>query len=216
MVADPARHPRRAAAGEHDLAPRLEQLLRELAARLTAADHEHGPGWEAGRVDVVVGVEPGDAVREDVRERCHVRPLIGAAAEHDSAGEHVAGRRLEPVAAAGFRREGAHVDALVHRHLAGVALEVADDVVAEHEAVGVVAVVAAAGQLDRPVRRHEAERRPAVAPALADAPALQDDVLDPRAGELVAHRETCLTGADDNRLGHLPTLTRMTRRLTVV
>jgi hypothetical protein len=211
VAAEPAGGPRRAAAREEDLAPGLVQLLRELAAGLPAADHEHRPGREAGGLGVVVGVEARDAVREHVGERRAVRPLVGAAAEHDPAGEQVARRCLQPVAPAGRGRDGAHVDLLPHRHVAGVALEVGDDLVPWHVAVGVVAVVAAAGQLDRPVRRHEAERRPAIAPALPDAPALQHHVLDPGAGELVAHRQARLTGADDDRLGHLPTLTRMTR-----
>ena len=187
------------------------QLLRELAAGLPAADHEHRPRREAGRLAVLLRVEPGDAVREDVRERRAVRPLVRAAAEHDPAGEKVARRRLEPVAPAGRRREGANLDALVDGHVDGVALEVGDDRLPRHVAVGVVAVIAATGQLDRPVRRHQAERRPAVAPALPDAAALQHHVLDPGGGELVAHRQARLTGADDDRLGHVPTLTRMTR-----
>jgi hypothetical protein len=61
-------------------------------------------------------------------------------------------------------------------------------------------------ELHGPVRRHEAEAVPAVAPPLPDPAALQDDVLDAGLRQLAARREPRLAGADDDnadrRLGH--------------
>ena len=79
----------------------------------------------------------------------------------------------------------------------GVALEVGRDLVPGHEAVWVAAVVCPVGQLDRPVRRDEAEAVPAVPPRLADPPAFEDDVLDPRLREHAARRQAGLPGPDD-------------------
>ena len=84
---------------------------------------------------------------------------------------------------------------------AGVALQVGDDLVARHEAVGVVAVVGAAGELHRPVRRHQAEAVPAPAPGLADATLLEDDVGDARLRKQAADREAGLTPADNDDRG---------------
>src|SRR3981081_4314222 len=72
-----------------------------------------------------------------------------------------------------------HPDALANRCLerARVRLEMRDDRVAGHEAFRVVARVRAAGKTDGPVRGDEAERVPASAPGLADASALQYDVI---------------------------------------
>ena len=82
-------------------------------------------------------------------------------------------------------------DALPDRRPGGgrVALEVGDDLVAGHEAVGVVAGVGPAREPHGPVRGDEAEAVPAIPPRLADPAALQDDVVDPQARELVADRQ---------------------------
>ena len=70
----------------------------------------------------------------------------------------------------------------------GVPLEVGDDLVAGHEAVGVVAGVGPSREPHGPVRGDEAEAVPAIPPRLADPAALQDDVVDPQARELMADR----------------------------
>ena len=80
----------------------------------------------------------------------------------------------------------------------GVALEVGDDLVSGHEAVGVVARVLAAGQLQVPVGRHEAEAVPPVAPALPHPSALEHDVVDPACLELMARGQSGRAGADDD------------------
>jgi len=70
-------------------------------------------------------------------------------------------------------------------------------------------------ELDGPVRCHQAEAVPAVPPCLADPTALEDDVLDTRVRELMAHAQTCLTASDDDNVdpfhratkgisGHIP------------
>jgi len=77
-------------------------------------------------------------------------------------------------------------------------LEIRDDLVACHEAVGIVARVRIARQATLPVRRDEAERIPAlVTPRVPDAVAFEDDVLDPTVGELAREREPGLARADD-------------------
>src|SRR6267143_6034255 len=79
-----------------------------------------------------------------------------------------------------------------------VALEVAHDVVPRHVSVRVIAGVLAARELDGPVRGHEAEAVPAISPGLADASPLQDDVVDAGLGQLMADRESGVTGSDDD------------------
>ena len=67
------------------------------------------------------------------------------------------------------------------------------------EAVGIVARVGIAGQLERPFGELEAEGVPALgAPALADPPALYDHVLASATLEQRAHREAGLAAPDDH------------------
>jgi hypothetical protein len=80
-----------------------------------------------------------------------------------------------------------------------VALEVADHVIARHESVWVVALVAAAGQLKRPIRRIKVEAVPALAaPTFGDAFALDDDVLAPLPGYLIADGKASLPAPNDD------------------
>ena len=72
-----------------------------------------------------------------------------------------------------------------------------DDLVAGHEPVGVVARVLAARETHRPVRGDQAEAVPPIPPGLADPAALQHDVADPKAGELMADREAGGAAPDD-------------------
>jgi hypothetical protein len=76
------------------------------------------------------------------------------------------------------------------------ALEVPDDPVARDEALGIVARVRETRQAHRPVRCDQAEAVPQTAPGLADARTLKNDVANATLGQLVAHREARLTGAD--------------------
>ena len=70
-----------------------------------------------------------------------------------------------------------------------VPLEVGDDLVAGHEAVGISARVLPSREPHAPVRRDEAEAVPPIPPRLADPGALQHDVLDPAGRELAADRQ---------------------------
>ena len=79
----------------------------------------------------------------------------------------------------------------------GVSPEVGDDLVAGHEAVGVVARVDPAREPHGPVRGDEAEAVPAIPPRLADPAALQDDVVDAQARELMADRQAGGPASDD-------------------
>ena len=79
-----------------------------------------------------------------------------------------------------------------------VALEMGDDFVSGHEAVRVVSCVLAAGQLQVPVGRHEAEAVPPVSPALPHPSPLEHDVVDPAMLELVARGQSGRAGADDD------------------
>lgn len=85
--------------------------------------------------------------------------------------------------------------------LEGIALEEPDDLVGKVEAVGILSVVGLSRQLHRPVRCHEAEALPPVAPGLADVTPFEDHMGHAGLAELVAESETCLPGADDDYAG---------------
>jgi hypothetical protein len=136
-----------------------------------------------------------------------VRTLIRARGEDDGAGAQLSGRCAEDEPAVeSFDRVDRHVLSHGSLHPGRVALEEADDFVARHESVRVGSVVVAVRELHGPVRRHEAEAVPAVAPRLSDPAALQDDMLDAGLRQLAARREARLACADDDngdrRLGH--------------
>ena len=106
-------------------------------------------------------------------------PLVRAGAEDDAPGLDLPGRGVEQEAGAVRSRLSAvTVDPLVYRRVdrGRVALQVADDLVARHEAVGVVAVVVAAREPDVPIRRDETEAVPAPPPRLPHPAPLEDDV----------------------------------------
>ena len=77
-----------------------------------------------------------------------------------------------------------------------------DDLGHRHEAVGIVAVVAEAGQPALPVRREQAQRVPALGPPrVGDLAALEHHVVDRALGEAAAHRQPGVAGADDDGRG---------------
>lgn len=81
----------------------------------------------------------------------------------------------------------------------------AHDLVAGHEAVGIISLIRATRKLDRPVGDDQAEAVPAAAPRLSHSASLQHHVLDSGLGKLVAQRETRLASANDhdfNSFGH--------------
>ena len=120
-----------------------------------------------------------------------VRPVFGP---HQEAGTIRAGR------------DRGHPHPLAHRgaERAGVGLQVGHDLVLAHEAVGIVARVGEAWQLERPVRTDQAQRVPSLAaPALGDASLLEHDVRAALLGQVVAHGEPGLPTANDDDLGRL-------------
>jgi hypothetical protein len=71
------------------------------------------------------------------------------------------------------------------------------NLVAQHEAVRVAALIGEARQLALPVRRDQAEGVPALgAPGVPGAMFLQHHVVDAAAGEVPADRKPGLAGAD--------------------
>src|SRR4029453_952909 len=82
----------------------------------------------------------------------------------------------------------------------GVALQECDQVWDGHEVIRGMAVVLESRKAGHPVRRQQMQRIPAVAaPTLRQLPTLEHDVLDAELGQAAAHRETCLSAADDDR-----------------
>ena len=76
--------------------------------------------------------------------------------------------------------------------------DVGDDVVAQHEALRVIAGIGKAGKLALPVWRHQAERVPALRPpGVGDPVLLENDVIDVVLAQMMAHRESGLAAADD-------------------
>ena len=172
------------------------QFLRELAAGLAAADHEHGAVGQLLRRAIVVHRQPQQAPRQRPGGSREMRPSVRAGRDHEDVGGEVAvGRPQHETVAPAF--DALDIDSLAHGRAGGVALEVADDLVPQHEPVRIEPVVGAARQLHGPVRGHEAEAVPAVSPRLADPAPLEDGVLDAEYGELVADREPRLAAADD-------------------
>ena len=80
----------------------------------------------------------------------------------------------------------------------------ADDLVARHEAVRVIAGIAAARKLHCRVRRDQTEALPAVTPGLTDAAPLENEMLDAERAQLVAHCQAGLPAADHDYLDPLP------------
>ena len=197
-AAGPPRRPGRPPAREEHVAARLVQLLSNLAARLAAADHQHSPRRKCRGIAVILGVDPQHPGRERGGTIGAVRALVGARAHDNRVGLHVACCRAEQEATRRSRFQSVDADSLVDGRSEArcIAFQVADDLVTRHEALGILACVARSRQAHRPVRCHEAEAVPAIAPGLTNLSALQDDVIDAVLGQLMAHRKAGLAGAD--------------------
>src|SRR2546426_9155071 len=183
------------------------QLFGDLAARLPAAEDQHLAMRQRLRIAVVLRIDDVNSRRQCRDGRRSMRLLVRAGGENDSARAHLAVVGVKQERAISSDLESRDVDAFAHGRAerAAVSLQMTDDVVARHIAVRIRAVVCAAGELHRPVRRDEAETVPATAPGLADAASFEDDVLDTELGEFVTDGQAGLTGADDDDvegLGH--------------
>jgi hypothetical protein len=201
-IADPPWHPRRPPAREEDLTARLVKVLGDLTTRLAAADHENAPGRKRRGIAVLLDVDLQQVRGQRGRAGRPVRTLVGAGGHDHVARRDRPGRRLQIKPAGRPAPQRGDLDACAHRRLEArrVALEIRDDVVASHEAVGIVAVVVVAGQPDDPVGRHEAEAVPPPPPRLADPALLQHDVRDAGLRELVTDRQPGLTPIDDHHV----------------
>ena len=128
----------------------------------------------------------------DDPSRC-VRPFLGP---HQEAGPVQAGR------------DRGHSNSLAHwgAERAGVGLQVGSHLVLAHEAVGIVARVGEAWQIERPVRTNQPQRVPSLAaPALGDASLLEHDVRPALLGQAGAYGETGLATTNDDDPGRLGT-----------
>ena len=201
VLPEPARGPPGSPAGQEDVPAGPVKLLGDLAAGLAASDHQNPARRQLPRVPVVRHVDLEQVGRERGRARRAVGPLVRAGAQDHGGGDDVSGRGGESEVPVRLRPDGADLDALAHRRAdrARVALEVAHELVAGHEAVGVRPVVRVAGELHAPIGSDEAEAVPAPAPGLSDPASLEHHV--PHAGlrELAAYGEPGLTATDDDR-----------------
>ncbi len=109
----------------------------------------------------------------------------------------------DAVAPPGQGLDSQHGGAVVNRRVEGtsVVLQVLDELPRGHVTVGVVPLVVPVRKTTVPVGREEPQGIPALAaPALADPPALQHDVLDAALPEAAAHGQARLTASDDDRV----------------
>ena len=200
MTAEPAIAPRRAAAGQNNAASGPVQFLGDLAAGLAAADDQDIAFWQLPLVVIAAKLQlwqrSGQRIgatrlvgflvssgRQNQMPR-RPRPLVGP---DDKAGA-VRGADIFDLRLCADRRAEA----------CSISFQIVDDLVARHEAVGIVAVIGKTRQLHGPVRRDEAKGVPAVAPALADPPLFQNDVVDAALRQFVTDCQTGLTGSDND------------------
>jgi len=175
-------------------------------------DYRNPADLPAGAVLVVGSGQSGCQITEELylkqtggergRACRPVGPLVGAGAEDYRPGHDLSGRGLQEETAVAPRPQRGYLDAFPHRRFepCRVALEVRHDLIAGHKAVGVVAVVGMAGELEEPVRSDQTEAVPAPPPALPDPAPLEHAVGDARVRELAADREPGLTGTDNDNL----------------
>ncbi len=193
MLADRYRH---GAAGALD-------LVGQLGAGRRGAEHQDAAAVELIRVAVIDRADPGDTRRRRFVKRRNAGDVAGAAGQHD--------RAAAPLAAIG----GDHISATValhrgdvgmglHRRRNGARITVDEFDGLGHRAVavGIVALIAVAGQPALPVGRQQAQRIPALGtPCMGDLTALQHDMIDGALRQAPAHRQAGLAAADDNGCG---------------
>ena len=177
-------------------------LLGDLATGLAAPNHQHRTARQVRRVAVTLDVDLEQVRGEGGRSCRSVGPLVGAGAEHHCLGLDLPGRRLQEEAPVPAGLERGDPDTFLHRRFAAgrVALQVGDDSVAGHEAIGIALIVRMAGQLQGPVRRDQAEAVPPAPPGLTHLALFEHDVRNTRLGELAADRESCLTATNDHHV----------------
>src|SRR6266852_6832703 len=130
------------------------EFLGELHASLPRADDEHLAVRKRRWVAVLRRVEDGNVRREASSDRWAMRPLVGAAADHDGVGldRPFAGIQPEALGPAGV--EAVHGDALADRPsmVGAVVFKVGHDLVAGHVTLRIAPRVRAAWKVQGPVR----------------------------------------------------------------
>jgi hypothetical protein len=206
--ADATWDPRCPTAGKHDIPSRFVQLLGDLASRLAASNDEHRSRRKRLFVAVVVDVDLEQLRWKRVRSSEPVGALKSPGCEHHRLGAELTAGGMEDKPALRTRLDRTDVHVLSHGSLEcrGVAFEIAHHLVPRHEPIRVGPVVVSVGKLDAPVRRHEAEAVPAVAPGLTDPATLENNVLDAGLRQLAADgepRRACADHGDRDLLVHV-------------
>src|SRR5438270_362765 len=183
------------------LAVGLMELLGNLTAGLPASHHEDASRRQRRWAAITLDIDGEYIAGHGGSARRTMRALVGAGADDDGARLNLTCRRLEHEARIIASGQRSDLYALPNGcpESVGIALEIGDDFIFGHEAVGIIAVVGMPGQLHRPVRGDQAEALPPVAPGLSDPSLLENDVLDAELGQLVADRQARLAGADHNQ-----------------
>jgi len=180
------------------LAARQMQVLGDLAAGLAGAHHQHRAVGQGVRVAVGGGVQLNHPVWQRGRAGRHLGLVIDADRHDHPVGAQLAPVGAQPVAAAGSRCYLLHGDAFAQRRLevGPEALHPGDDLVLDHEAVRVVAVIGVAGQLALPVRRDQGKAVPAfVFPGVEGLVLFQHQVIDVVVAKPVTGGEAGLAAA---------------------
>ena len=205
VPAVPTREPGAAARREVDAPPGPQELVGDLAARLAAADDEHGSFGELVRPPVLARRQLELDRRRVGSGHTRARLLEGTGRDDDVGRlEHIVTRLRDVVFT--VASEARHRAAPANGSGKGsrVLLDVLDHVGERRERVRVAALVFRSGKLERPVRRIEIEAVPALrAPGLADGSALEDEVLAPALREEEARGEPRLARADHDRVDAL-------------
>ena len=189
-----------------DRPARTVDLVGELDAGRRRPDDEHTTIVQLVRTAILHRRHDSDVRRDRTCERRHVGDVAGPRREHDRRSPP---RPLIGVDDIAVRRRPHRRDSRSalngRRHHPGVALDERDDLGHRHVPVRVFAVVGQSGQPALPVGREQPQRVPALRlPRVRDVAALEHDVVDRSCGELPAHRQTGVAGADDDRrcVGH--------------
>ncbi len=192
-------HARSIANAEMDLAAGEMQVLGDLAAGLSAADNQHRAFGQRLRVAVFGRMGLHDVSGQALRTAGDDRDLIAARGDHHLVGDvepigHVEREAVLSVAAQAFDR-----DPLQQRRVerGNERVDVVDDLIAQHEAVRIGALVREAGQLALPVGCHQAERVPALgAPRVPGPLLLEHHVVDAALSQMPADGQAGLAAAD--------------------
>ena len=201
------RRTRRTADAQMHRTPGDVQVFGNLATRLATADDQNGAVWHGLRIAVVRRMQLQHVGGQTFGGARNHRGGVDAVGDHHLPGQPVAGAGVHGKLAVGRLAHRQHFDAFAQRRVeaGAIGVEVFDDLVLGHEAVGVGAAVGAvvgeARQAALPVGRDQAERIPArVAPLAEAALALEHHVLDTGLLQMPAHRQAGLAAADDHHV----------------